>query len=763
MFPSIRQHPRRRMLRLVTAAAMCAALATEAAAERVQRRRALLIGINDYTASRLGPKKTATPRGRDWPNLSGAVNDVNALSEMLVALYDFDQRDIVTVTDQNATRAAILQALDRHLVQQAAAGDIIFFYFAGHGSQVRNTLSEEQDKLDESIVPADSRAGAADIRDKELLPIFNRILDRGARLTVMLDNCHSGSGARGLPTGALPRGVEPDLRDVADRTVNVRPEDRGALIVSAAQDFDKAWETRDPQGNHHGAFSWAWLRAMRDATDGEPAIDTFLRAQARLRGETPFQEPVLAGNNDVRHVPFLGNGSQKRRDRALIAIEKVKSDGTVLLQGGWANGLSIGSELRLANDGDVRLTVTAMHGLGRSSARMNGTLPPSIRAGALLEPAGWAVPPSRPLRVWMPRTTGDVPAIGKLARSMYTIVAQRNVRWVSDPIETTPTHLLRRGTRDWELLGPRGSLERLGDDAGALASISRLVAGSSLFVQFPAAAMLVEGIDLERDGIDVVERAEDADYILVGRFSSRKLGYAWVRPWVRKDDRRKTGLPLRTAWIVEEGRDNAVRDAAPELRDAVLRLRRIHSWHLLESPPDARWPYRLGIRRARNGEWVKTDDADSLIGDEKYDLFLRATPPLPPRVRQRHVYVFAIDSHGKSSLLFPRSGSVENRFPLTLTDKAPAEIPLGEAASFAAAPPYGVDTYFLLTTDEPLPNPWVLQWESVRAIGEEEDTPLAELLKLTAAGSRGRIMVTPRNWSLEKFALESRRVEKTSN
>jgi hypothetical protein len=708
-------------------------------------RRALLVGINDYTATRIAATRRATPRGRDWPNLSGAVNDVRALEETLVLLYGFDRRNIVTLTDQTATRAAILQTIERHLVQPAAEGDVLFFYFAGHGSQVRNTLSEEPDKLDESLVPADSRAGTRDIRDKELQPLFNRILDRGARLTVMLDNCHSGSGARGLAAGAQPRGVEPDLRDVADRTGSVRPEDRGALVLSAAQDFDKAWETRDADGNHHGAFSWAWLRAMRDASAGEAAVDTFLRAQARLRGETPFQEPVMAGNAEARRAPFLGTRTDQRTGRIVIAVEKIRADGTAVLQGGWVNGLSVGTELRVVSDPAVRLTVNAIHGLGQSTARV---LSPDrahvVRAGALLDVVGWAAPASRPLRVWMPRVTSDVPAISTLARAMRAAAAQRSVHWVSDPVKVTPTHLLRYGAHGWEMLGPRGEIEHVGVDAAALAAVSKIVSGSSLFVQLPAPATLIEGMAIDRDGIEITERPAEADYILAGRFASSQLTYAWLRPSVKSSDHRKTGLPLGTAWVAEHGRDDA-------LRDALLRLRRIHTWQQLESPPESRSPYRLGIRRERNGEWA----SESVIGDEKYELVLRATMPVPQRVRQRHVYVFTIDSHGRSVLLFPRSGSVENRFPLSLSGPPPAEIALGESAAFAVGAPYGVDTYFLLTTDEPLPNPWVLEWDGVRAGSTERTSALAELLELTASASRGRSIVTPSNWSLEKITVES--------
>jgi uncharacterized caspase-like protein len=728
----------------IVAVACVSFLACNHADARPANKRALLVGINDYSVTR-GMRPKVSTSARDWPNLKGAVNDVRAMEEMLVLVYGFDRRNIVTLTDHAATREAILGALERHLVKPAAEGDVVFFYFAGHGSQVPNSLSDEKDRHDESLVPADSRAGARDIRDKELRSFFNRILDRGARLTVMLDNCHSGSGARGLTTGAVARGIDPEPRDIADRTdYGARPENRGALILSATEDFDKAWETRDDEGKWHGTFSWAWMRAMRDASTNESAGDTFLRAHARMTAETPFQEPVLGGNESAQRAPFLGTRIDRDDDRIRVAVERVQSDGIVRLQGGWANGLAVGTELSLANDpqSSARLIVIAIHGLGESSARVHSGRAEGIRSGALLEVVSWVAPPGKALRVVIPRVAGDLGAVTALARSIHDAARQRNVLWVSDPIEDTPTHVLRRGVREWELLGGRG-VERLASDADAVAAVTKLGAGSSLFVQLPASADIATGVGItQADGIELTDRTDDADYILVGRYSGRRVSYAWMRPGVKAADRRKTGLPLQTAWVID--------DAPLELRDAILRLRKVHAWQRLESPPEARSPYRLGMLRDRNKEWA----IESIVGDEKYDLFLRVASPVPARVPQRHVYVFVIDSHGKSVLLLPKHGSVENRFPLS-TSSPPTEIALGETAAFFGAPPYGIDTYVLLTTDEPLANPWVLQWDGVRSGGTQPLGPLDEILQLTVDPNRGKPIVTPRNWSIERVMLES--------
>lgn len=631
-------------------------------------KRALLIGINDYSASRIG-RNDKIPQ-RDWPTLRGAVNDVQFLQQMLPH-YGFAAKDILVLTDQHATRNAITRAIDEHLTKSTKKGDIVFFYFAGHGSQVRSPSSDEPDRLDESIVPADSRAGARDITDKELRALFNQILDRGGQLTVMLDNCHSGSGVRGLASGARPRSIRPDPRDIAQRTVaGPRIEDR-ALVITGTQDSDKAWELTDAEGRWHGAFSWAWIRAMRDTAPGQSATDTFLRAQALMRGEIPYQSPVLAGNRTMRSRAFLG-GRSDTKNRTVVAVQKVR-DGVALLQGGWTHGLAPGTELRALN-GNARVVITEMHGLGQSEGRIAGGT--ALRTGALMEVVRWTAPPGRPLRVLLPRLGTVVDA-----RQLRAAAERRKLRWITDPTETTPSYVLRPGARQWELVGVATAPE-------PLALLARIPRSSSVFVQLPAAAMQIE------PGIELASSVETADYVLVGRYSAGKVSYAWVRPLARATDR--GGMPARTAWTPQ----------IDKLAEAARQLRRIHGWLHLQSPPATAFPYRLAVQRNRDRAIV----TGPLIKGERYSIVLRAASR-PAEVPPRFVYVFTVDGHGRSILLYPRTGSVENRVP---PPSRPASIPLGEASAFDVAPPLGTDTYFLLSTDEPLPNPWILEWDGVR-------------------------------------------------
>ena len=719
-----------RPIRIALAAGV-ALLALSALAAPKERRRALLVGINDYSASGLRAPRNAVVPDRDWANLDGSVNDVRLMRDLLIARHGLAPEDIVMLTDRQATRAAMERAMATHLLASARKGDVLLFYYSGHGSQVRNTLSSEADKLDESLVPADSRVGAPDLRDKELRRVFNRILDRGARLTVVLDACHSGSGARGLSGGLRHRGVRADMRDAADGANEPRPEDRGALVLAATEDFDLAHETLDENGQIRGAFSWALARALRDAGRDEAASDTFLRAQARLRTEMPAQNPVLAGRAEERATPFLGTSGDPRRSRPGIAIETISTDGVCKLLGGWAHGLTVGTRLRVAGSPGVELEVTSLVGAGRAEARLarvrqRASVTPELRPGALLEITTWAASPGRKLRVWIPRAPDTALAE---ARELASEAGPR----IDDPTEVTPTHLVRWRNDRWE---------RTAEGTPA-----------TLFVQVPAPHALAEAIGTV-DGVELVDGPESAEYILVGRVVRGGIEYAWVRPRVTAADSERSVLPLRSAWTAGAGQDSAL-----VLRTALLRLIRIHGWHELQSPGGHVSHYRLALRDVRDQTLI---ESGPVVGERHYQLVLRLREPAPRTpLYARYVYAFAIDSHGRSVLLFPRAatGSIENRLPLTQTPaiplaNPPVEIPLEAPTPFIGSAPYGKDTYFLLSTETPL-NPSCLEWEGVRAGASPYRSALEMLLAQTASGARGEPVLTPPDWSLEKVVFES--------
>jgi hypothetical protein len=115
-------------------------------ATSTQRKRALLIGINQYDAKE-DTQNLLSTTANGWLPLHGCVNDVELQKELLIHRFGFAPQDIVTLTDLEATRSNIADAIATHLVAQTLPDDLVIVHFSGHGSRLGN---------DNTLVPVDS-------------------------------------------------------------------------------------------------------------------------------------------------------------------------------------------------------------------------------------------------------------------------------------------------------------------------------------------------------------------------------------------------------------------------------------------------------------------------------------------------------------------------------------------------------------------------------------------------------------------------------
>jgi hypothetical protein len=271
---------------------------------------------------------------------------------------------------------------------------------------------------------------------------------------------------------------------------------------------------------------------------------------------------------------------------------------------------------------------------------------------------------------------------------------------------------------------------------------------------------LVPEIELYHDSIEIVSSISDAHYILKGRLGKNSLAYAWVLPNMAGETdplpMKPITMPISTRWITagKTGKEN--RKAAIELRNILLQLVKIRAWLQLSSPPDkGDFPYRLALKHAKTGE-VKT--SGPLSQGEKYKLVLRAYKEKPGiEIHGRYVYVFSINSSGEGTLLFPprhRMNS-ENYFPAV--EEFQKEIQLGDKPLFYIGAPFGMDTYFLLTSEEAIANPEVLDFEGVRGPPSpgKNYTSLEKLLYGLGSSYRGSPPETYTNWSIQRLPILS--------
>eukprot|EP01062_Namystynia_karyoxenos_P065931 TRINITY_DN59984_c0_g1_i1.p1 TRINITY_DN59984_c0_g1~~TRINITY_DN59984_c0_g1_i1.p1 ORF type:complete len:465 (+),score=160.59 TRINITY_DN59984_c0_g1_i1:95-1396(+) len=161
------------------------------------RRRALLIGIN-YTG-----------QGPDI-ELDGCANDALRMQDFLARRqppWPTTPQHMRVLLNERATRVAIIEGM-KWLVWGARPGDSLFFFFAGHGSQTPDLDGDEDDGLDETILPVDFRdPEQGHILDDLIWGIMVKPLPTGCRLTCVMDCCHSGTGMD------LPYGLTTTARD----------------------------------------------------------------------------------------------------------------------------------------------------------------------------------------------------------------------------------------------------------------------------------------------------------------------------------------------------------------------------------------------------------------------------------------------------------------------------------------------------------------------------------------------------------------------
>ena len=150
-------------------------------------RYALLVGIDDYPGS-----------GSD---LRGPVNDVSLIHEVLTNRFGFAEKNIVTLLDEQATRANVANGIVQHLGQAGPDGAAVFF-FSGHGTQMGKNVGigppldpEPRGQGDEALVVHGSNRASSILLDEELGYLIESI--GAGRSLVLVDACFSGQITRG--------------------------------------------------------------------------------------------------------------------------------------------------------------------------------------------------------------------------------------------------------------------------------------------------------------------------------------------------------------------------------------------------------------------------------------------------------------------------------------------------------------------------------------------------------------------------------------
>ena len=299
---------------------------------------ALLVGIDRYESIR---------------GLQGCVQDVRSMQSYLGKLTEFTPQIKVLTSpgEELPTKENLISGFRDHL-SQAQKGDVVLFYFAGHGVREKTHIPAfqrvEPDNCLETLVCYDSKVQSGPgmtgtmLADKEIRYLMNTYLNHeDTHVLVITDCCHSGGNTRSLVSEideeeglssrmARPRPIparrydgflfheEIPLEKLEPADVlmeELLPQARH-IQMAACRAVEEAWEARRPNGSVGGFFTITLLEILQQASAGISYYElkeraTTLMKNMKKRPQTPQVYASGPDPNDLYQSFLSGSTSPK--------------------------------------------------------------------------------------------------------------------------------------------------------------------------------------------------------------------------------------------------------------------------------------------------------------------------------------------------------------------------------------------------------------------------------------------------------------------
>lgn len=310
---------------------------------------ALIIGIDHYSNL------------EERYQLRGCVNDAMLMKQLLVEHFKFDEGNIFSLHNTEASHKAIIHAMEE-LVERVQDDDIVVFHYSGHGSQRKSLDLSEGTGMNSTICPSDSGYidpyPNLDITDDSINEWLGRLANKTPYISLTFDCCHSGTITRDA-LGAKARGLPSDTRSLnamgIDTNVLAPPaaKRRAAnkhsnwltlsdsyVVMSGCRDDEFSYEYASDGGGEpvqNGALTHFLSQALLNAKPGTTYRDAFELARNGVNARFKTQHPQIEGAQD-REI-FGVNDIEPLR---FISVSSVQGN-IVTLAGGCAHGLRVDS------------------------------------------------------------------------------------------------------------------------------------------------------------------------------------------------------------------------------------------------------------------------------------------------------------------------------------------------------------------------------------------------------------------------------------
>lgn len=228
---------------------------------QIQRKVALMVGINQYADPNIPALETALP-------------DASAVGDLLREQLGYDVKLL-----PNATRADIVVALNQ-LAREVGPNDSVTIYYAGHGyvSEKNNTGY---------WIPSDARSLTPEnwISNNDIARLLNNIPAK--QVMLVSDSCYSGSLAKEQLVTTRSQ-VDP----------NAILAKRSVTVMSSGGEEPVSDEGKDG----HSIFAYSLLNVLKTVNQYDPGSNLFHAIRTQVVKEFP-QSPQYAGSASAGHTP----------------------------------------------------------------------------------------------------------------------------------------------------------------------------------------------------------------------------------------------------------------------------------------------------------------------------------------------------------------------------------------------------------------------------------------------------------------------------
>jgi hypothetical protein len=247
--------------------------------KKTKNNSALLVGINYF--------------GTDY-ELQGCINDTNSIN-LLISEYKYQNIKILTDNSEiKPDRNNILKEFENLLIN-SQEGDVLLFFYSGHGSYVLDNNNNEVTGYDQTIIPCDFNK----ITDDELKIIIQTNLKKNVTLIALFDCCYSGTvlDLKYQYMDSLDNNNFTENNNESETIGNV-------IMISGCSDIQTSSDANINNKNQ-GAMTWSFLEACKS----EKNI-TWRNLLIKMRD--------LLKKSNYRQIPQLSSGNFLNIDSAFF-------------------------------------------------------------------------------------------------------------------------------------------------------------------------------------------------------------------------------------------------------------------------------------------------------------------------------------------------------------------------------------------------------------------------------------------------------------